>query len=168
MSKIKIMIAVSLSLLILVTGILVPMSISAAPEQDKVSSNVMPDAIWLRKTEIDNSQLYVVLKVRSNIVEVQAEDPDGKLVTQYEYDEVEIKYPVSVECRTAADIASYILDKSVDILALADVQGDWEAINASDVHNLRNDTKITKAEADLIRDGKLADVIATKSLILNK
>jgi len=162
------MVAGALALLILVTGILVPMTISAAPESDKVNSNVMPDAIWLRKTEIDNSQLYLVLKVRSNIVEVQAEDPDGQLVTQYEYDEIEIKYPASTTCRTAADIASYILDKSVDILALADVQGDWEAINASDVHNLRNDTKITKAEVDLIRDGKLADVIATKSLILNK
>ena len=124
---------------------------------DKVLSSVEPDVIWPRKTALENNQLYLVLRVRTNIEEI-AIDMDGESRTQYQYDEIEIKYPVGSDCVTQDDISNYIVEHTNDILELANVQDAWEIINKSDIHNLRDKVKVTKSEAELIKVGKLEQV----------
>lgn len=63
----------------------------------KVRSTVLPEEMWVRKTEIINDQLFLVLRVRSDINQVEVDDMDGKNHNEYEYEEVEISYPVNVD-----------------------------------------------------------------------
>jgi len=127
---------------------------------DKVYSSVEPDVIYLRKTEIVNSQLYLVLKVRSNIESIFVDDQ-----IQWKYSEVEIKYPVKSDCLSEDQIANYILDNYSSICNLANAQKSWENINKESIKSdrLRLKVNVSKSESDILDLG-LVDKVKTDRL----
>lgn len=102
-----------------------------------VRSNVKPKTIWLRKTEMDNGQLYLILKIRSNIHEILVDDSKGGQVTHYEYDEIEIRYQVPEGVSTNEDIKTLIANEATKINAKAAQEQSWKAISAQSVDDLR-------------------------------
>jgi hypothetical protein len=102
-----------------------------------VRSNINPDPIWLRKTDLVEDQLYLILRVRSNVREVQVDNMQGGMDMHYEYDEVEIRYPVPDGTSTLADIATLIANESDNINAQSVQKTNWQGIHATPIDDVR-------------------------------
>lgn len=102
-----------------------------------VRSNVLPNAIWLRKTEMVSDQLFLILRVRSNITEVPVENMEGGMVTHYDYDEVEVRYPVPEGVTELTDINNLITNEADKISTKASQTVKWQSINAIQVNEIR-------------------------------
>ncbi len=102
-----------------------------------VRSNVLPNAIWLRKTEMVSGQLFLILRVRSNVKEVPVDDMRGGTVTHYDYDEIEVRYPVPEGVTELADINNLITNEAGNISTNATQTAKWQSINVIPVNELR-------------------------------
>ncbi|MDP2730317.1 MAG: hypothetical protein Q8O55_07535 [Dehalococcoidales bacterium] len=105
-----------------------------------VRSMISPDTIWLRKTELTDGVLFLVLRVRSNIKQVTVNDSQGGNHVEYEYDEVETKYQAPDTLSSAADVKSLLTVPSADILLKAGKEKAWAEINARPIEELRQTT----------------------------
>jgi len=107
-----------------------------------VRSNIRPETIWLRKTEMKDDQLYLILRVRTNISEVPVlNEKDGKEVTHYDYDETEVRYPVPEGVTTLDAIKTLIANEAAAINAKAAKETAWKAIAAKPVVDIREALK---------------------------
>jgi len=100
-------------------------------------STVNPEPIWLKKTELTNDSLFLVLRVRSNIKQVTVEDMDGKSHIEFEYDEAEIRYPVPEGVTSVADIQNLILADGTLISSKAATKKAWKDIHAKPIEDMR-------------------------------
>ena len=100
-------------------------------------SMINPEAIWLRKTELTDSGLFLILRVRSNVKQVTVEDEKEGSHFEYEYDEVEMKYQVHDTLSSAADIKDFILAKTADIVLQGTREKAWKEINDTPIEELR-------------------------------
>jgi len=100
-------------------------------------SMVSPDTIWLRKTELADSGLFLVLRARSNIKQVTVDDMDGESHLEYEYDETETRYPVPEGVSSVADIQNLISANTAMIISKGDNEKAWREINVMPVDELR-------------------------------
>ena len=106
-------------------------------------SMISPDTIWLKKTELTESGLFLILKVRSNIREITIEDErDGNHI-EYEYDEVETKYQVPITLTSVADVKDFILAKTTDIVLQGTREKAWKEINDTPIEELRKTVSVT-------------------------
>jgi hypothetical protein len=111
-----------------------------------VRSNVLPNAIWLRKTEIVNDQLYLILRVRSNVTEVPVEDMRREKVTHYDYDETEVRYPVPDGVTEMTDIQSLIANEATNIIIKATQTRKWQYIHALPLAEMREGIQVVPVE----------------------
>lgn len=100
-------------------------------------SMVSPDSIWLRKTELTDDSLFLILRVRSNIKQVTVEDVDGGSHTEYEYDENEIRYPVPEGVYTVTDLQNLIAVEAANINQKSVRDKAWKEIHAKPIEELR-------------------------------
>ena len=99
-------------------------------------SMVSPDTIWLRKTELTDSGLFLVLRVRSNIKEVSIEDEKGSHI-EYEYDETETRYQAPDTLLSVADIKTLLSVEVANITKKASKEKAWKEIHAKPIEELR-------------------------------
>ena len=115
-----------------------------------VRSNIRPETIWLRKTEMKDDQLYLILKVRTNIKEVPVlNEKDGTEVTHYDYDETEVRYPVPEGVTTLDAIKTLIANETAAINAKAAKETAWKAINTKPVADIREAIAVSVIEKTL-------------------
>ena len=100
-------------------------------------SMVSPEPIWLRKTELTDSGLFLILRVRSNIKQVTVEGMDGESHLEYEYDETETRYPVPEGVTSVADIQNLILADASVVISKAGREKAWKEIHAKPIEDLR-------------------------------
>jgi len=100
-------------------------------------STVNPGTIWLRKTELSDAGLFLVLRVRSNIRQITVEDEGGGSHIEYEYDEIETRYPVPDTVLSPDDIKAILVDKEAEITSKAGKEKVWREIHARPVAELR-------------------------------
>jgi len=100
-------------------------------------SMISPDTIWLRKTELTDDGLFLFLRVRSNIKQVTVEDMDGKSHFEFEYDEIEIRYPVPEGVTSVADIQNLLSANVAVITSKATKKKAWQEIHAKPIEELR-------------------------------
>ena len=100
-------------------------------------SMISPDTIWLRKTELTDDSLFLILRVRSNIQQVTIENGDGGSHTEYEYDENEIRYPVPDSVYTVADLQNLIAVEAANINQKSVREKAWKKIHARPVEEMR-------------------------------
>lgn len=105
-----------------------------------VRSMISPDTIWLRKTELTDGVLFLVLRVRSNVKQVTIEDSQGGSHIEYEYDEVETRYQAPDTLSSVADVQSLLAVKSADIILKAGREKAWGEIHATPIEQLRQAT----------------------------
>lgn len=106
-----------------------------------VRSMISPGTIWLRKTELTDGILFLVLRVRSNIKEVTVQDSAGGSHTEYEYDEVETRYQAPDTLSSFADVQSLLVAKTNEIILKASKEKAWEKIHATPIEELRQSIK---------------------------
>ena len=107
-----------------------------------VRSNIRPETIWLRKTEMKDDQLYLILRVRTNIKEVPVlNEKDGTEVIHYDYDETEVRYPVPENTTTMEGIQALITAEAAAIEAKSSRETAWKAIAAKPVADIREALK---------------------------
>ena len=100
-------------------------------------SMVSPDTIWLKKTELTDSGLFLILRVRSNIKQVTVEGMDGESHLEYEYDETETRYPVPEGVTSVADIQNLISTDTPVVISKAGREKAWQEIHAKPIEDLR-------------------------------
>jgi len=100
-------------------------------------SMISPDTIWVRKTEFTDIGLLLVLRVRSNIKQVTVEDMDGRSHIEFEYDEMEVRYPVPDKVTTVLDLQNLISMEAVNVTQKAIKEKAWKEIHAKPVEELR-------------------------------
>ena len=100
-------------------------------------SMVSPDTIWLRKTDLTDDGLLLILRVRSNIHQVTVEDADGGSHTEYEYDENEVRYPVPDGVYTVTDLQNLITAEAANINQKSGREKAWKDIHAKPIEELR-------------------------------
>jgi len=100
-------------------------------------STINPENIWLRKTEMIDDRLYLILKVRSNIKQVEVKGINEETHTEYEYDETEISYPVPDGVTTIAELKNLISVEAVGINQKATREKAWKEIHAGPIEGLR-------------------------------
>lgn len=100
-------------------------------------SMIKPESIWLRKTELTDEGLFLILRVRSNVKQLNVEDTSGETHVEYDYDEKEIRYQVPEGVSSLTDIDSLILTKAADIVSKATTRKRWEEIQAKPIEELR-------------------------------
>ena len=100
-------------------------------------STISPDTIWLKKTEMIDDQLYLILRVRSNIKQVTVEGMDGESHLEYEYDETETRYPVPEGVTSVADIQNLISTDTSVVISKAGREKAWQEIHAKPIEELR-------------------------------
>ncbi len=105
-----------------------------------VRSMISPDTIWLRKTELTDEGLFLVLRVRSNIKQVSVEDSAGGSHIEYEYDEVETRYQAPDTLSSATDVQRLLAVKSAEITLKAGIKKAWKEIHATPIEKLRQTT----------------------------
>jgi len=98
---------------------------------------ISPDTIYLRKTELTDDGLFLILRVRSNIQQATVEDTDGGNHTEYEYDENEIRYPVPEGVTSVADIQNLISTDTSVVISKAGREKAWQEIHAKPIEELR-------------------------------
>jgi hypothetical protein len=116
---------------------------------EKVYSNFYPDTIWLRKTVYVDDQLYLILRIRSNVVEVQKDNMDGQKFTQYEYDEYEVRYKVPDNITTSDNLMAFIAREQVNIDAKISKETAWKAIAVKPIDELRSKLSLEVSKASL-------------------
>ena len=100
-------------------------------------SMISPDTIWIRKTELTDVGMFLVLRVRSNIKQVTVEDMEGKSHIEFEYDETEVRYPVPDGVTSILDLQNLISTEAVNITKKATKEKAWKEIHAQPIENLR-------------------------------
>jgi len=100
-------------------------------------STISPDTIWLKKTEMVDDRLYLVLRVHSNIEQVTVEDADGKSHTEFEYDETESRYLVPDGVTSVLELQNFISAEAVNITQKAVREKAWKEIQAKPIEDLR-------------------------------
>ena len=100
-------------------------------------SMVKPEAIWLRKTELTDDGLFLLIRVRSNIKQITVGDSDKEKHIEFEYDENEIRYQVPERVKSLAEIQSLITANATDIFSKANTRKAWEDIQAQPIDELR-------------------------------
>ena len=100
-------------------------------------SMISPDTIYLRKTELTDDGLFLILRVRSNIQQATVEDTDGGNHTEYEYDENEIRYPVPESVYTVIDLQNLIAAEAANINQKSVREKAWKEIHARPIGELR-------------------------------
>ncbi|MFA5401504.1 MAG: hypothetical protein WC359_13725 [Dehalococcoidia bacterium] len=98
---------------------------------------VSPDTIWLRKTELTEDGLFLILRVRSNIRQITVEDADGGSHIEYEYDENEVRYPVPDGVYTVTDLQNLIAAEAANISQKSARDKAWKELNAKPIDELR-------------------------------
>jgi hypothetical protein len=99
---------------------------------------VSPDTIWLRKTELTDNGLFLILRVRSNIQQITVKDADGgDSHTEYEYDENEVRYPVPDGVYTVIDLQNLIAAEAANINQKSIREKAWKEIHARPIKELR-------------------------------
>lgn len=101
----------------------------------------MPDTIWVRKKELTNDGFYLILRVRSNIHQITVEDMDGESHTEYEYDEGELRYQVSDDITTSAEIKSLLETEKANLIQKAGRVKVQTALYAEQIENIRETIK---------------------------
>ena len=99
-------------------------------------SMVSPDTIWLRKTDLTDNGLFLILRVRSNIKQITI-DTDGSSHTEYEYDENEVRYPVPDGVYTITDLQNLIAAEAANINQKSVREKAWKEIHARPIEDLR-------------------------------
>jgi len=100
-------------------------------------SMINPDTIWLRKTELTDSGLFLILRVRSNIKQITVESGDGNSHSEFEYDESEIRYPVPDGVISILDLQNLISAEAANITKKATEEKAWKEIHAKPIEELR-------------------------------
>jgi len=104
-------------------------------------SAVQPETIWVRKKELTDDGLFLILKVRSNIHQVTVEDMDGESHIEYKYDEEEIRYQVPDGITTSAEIKSLLGTEEDNLVQIADRNKVRKAIYGEPIEMLRQTIK---------------------------
>ncbi len=107
-----------------------------------IRSTISPDIIWLRKTELTDDGLFLILRVRSNIKQVTVEDMEGATHTEFEYDEEEIRYQVPDTVTSVAGIKTLLSDKEANITLKATEKKARRKIHAQPIEELRKSIKV--------------------------
>jgi len=100
-------------------------------------SMISPDTIWVRKTELTDIGLLLVLRVRSNIKQVTVEDMEGRSHIEFEYDETEVRYPVPDEVTTISALKDLVSREAANITQKATKEKAWKEIQAKPIEELR-------------------------------
>jgi hypothetical protein len=98
---------------------------------------ISPEPIWLRKTELTDEGLFLILRVRSNVKQVNVEDASGERHVEYDYDEKEIRYQVPEGVSSLTDLQGLISTKAADIISKATIRKRWEEIQDKPIDDLR-------------------------------
>ena len=106
-----------------------------------VRSMINPDIIWLRKTELTDDGLFLILRVRTNIKQVTVEDMKEGGHTEYEYDEEEVRYPVPDGVTSAAGIQNLLSTEAANIIQKATRVMVWKEIHTQPIEELRQTIK---------------------------
>ena len=104
-------------------------------------SAVIPETVWVRKKELTDDGLFLILRVRANIHQVTVEDMDGESRTEYEYDEEEIKYQVPDGITTSAEIKTLLGTEEPNLIQTARRKGVQKSIYAESIEKLRETRK---------------------------
>ena len=89
-----------------------------------VYSSVKPDILWVHKIESGK----LIVRVRSNIKEIQVEDEDGTH-TEYQYDETEIAHPLNPATMALDDIKALVVAKTAEINSAVGKEAVWVDIS---------------------------------------
>ncbi len=100
-------------------------------------SMISPDTIWLRKTDLTDDGLFLILRVRSNIQQVIVEGADGGSHIEYEYDENEVRYLVPDGVYTVTDLQNLIAEEAANINQKSTREKAWKEIHAKPLEELR-------------------------------
>jgi len=79
----------------------------------KAFSAIKPDVIWVRKIEKKGDDVFLVIRVRTDIKEIVIKGEEGSRV-EWECDEVEIYYPVNPASVTIEDVKAFVTVKMKD------------------------------------------------------